>query len=129
MALDSYKGRYLNVGQTVKVYRNLNNGRYSIMDCTTGLVLAHADCLELTNVRFIIRKGGLQKARVTGVRNVHAFAEGIFSGADVKKDTSIWEEFTYNPFQTNNFVDCFSGFPVVRASNVYLDINKSFYLI
>lgn len=60
----------------VKVYRNLNRGKYSFMQ--NNLVIGYNTYREvfLENCVPIIRDGGRRKVIQTGVRNVHAFIEG-----------------------------------------------------
>lgn len=128
MAVDSFKGRSLTPGQKVKVYRNLINGKLSVMDFSSGLVVAHADSITLYNVYFKINKGGQRSCKILGVRNVHAFAVGIYVCAETS-NFSGWNEFTYNPFKHEHFIDCATSLPVKRASKVHMSKGKYFYLI
>ena len=63
------------VGKRAYVYRNLHRDCYSVM--IGGLVVAHVTSLELGDVEFRVRPGGLARARSSGTRNVHAFAVGV----------------------------------------------------
>ena len=128
MAVVSYKGRSLTPGQKVKVYRNLNNGKLSVMDFSSGLVVAHADSILLYEVEFKINKAAQRNCRIQEVRNVHAFAVGIFVCAE-ESINSGWNEFTYNPFKHSTFVDRVTGLSVKRASKVHLSKGKYFYLL
>jgi len=73
-----YKGRSIDYDKPVKVYRNLNdktgNQMYSIQQ--GGLVVAHANSIELKQVEFKVNMGGYNRYIKTGVRNAHAFAIG-----------------------------------------------------
>lgn len=59
-----------------KIYRNLNNGLLSLLECKTHLVSGHASRIVVKNARLIINASGKLKALQTGQRNVHAFVEG-----------------------------------------------------
>lgn len=98
------------------------------MDPVSGLVLAHADSVTLYDVVFKIQKSGQRRAKAAGVRNVHAFAVGSFADSE-KRNTKTWDQFTYNPFKHEFFVDRSTGYPIVRASKVHLAKGKYFYLI
>ena len=60
----------------VQVYRNLNNGLISIQDLSTGLVLGHADAIDLQRATFIVREAGRQQVLKEKRKNVHAFVRG-----------------------------------------------------
>lgn len=65
----------------VRVYRNLNNGKLSILHKKLGRVLGYADSVRMIDVRYVVLPGGKQRALRTGKRNVHAFVEGVIVGA------------------------------------------------
>lgn len=96
-----YKGRTLEVGQCVDVYRNLHNGMFSIRDQKTKLVLAHGDEFILTNVYSLISRAGQRKTREQGVRNVHAWLAGKYLG---ERDIKIHSEIRYNPYLNDDFL-------------------------
>ena len=60
----------------VQVYRNLHNGLISIQDLSTGLVLGHADAIDLKHADFIVREAGRQRVIKEKRKNVHAFVRG-----------------------------------------------------
>lgn len=68
---------HLLVGKRVRAHWNLHLKMWSVL--IKGKVVAHLPSLALCDVQFIIRKSGLEKTLETGVRTVHAFAEGIVS--------------------------------------------------
>lgn len=127
MAVELFRDRGLVKGQKVKVYKNLHRGCLSIMDYKSRLVVAYADCVSLENVTFKISKSGQGKCRNSGVRNVHAFAVGTFLHAEPYRRSSHLDQFTYNPFQNDTFVDRLTGFPVYRASKVRMSKGKYYY--
>ena len=54
-----FKGRTIDTTKAVKVYRNLHNGMYSIMQ--GGHVVAHAKTLYLSGVSFEVNGKGRQR--------------------------------------------------------------------
>lgn len=62
-------------GSRVQVYRNLNDGCLSVK--VKGIVRGHAMSVELSDVRFTRDDRSWEAARDAGVKNVHAFAEGV----------------------------------------------------
>ena len=60
----------------VQVYRNLHNGLISIQDLSTGLVVGHADAIDLKRADFIVREAGRQRVILEQRKNVHAFVRG-----------------------------------------------------
>lgn len=127
MAFELYKDRTLKKGQKVRVYKNLNKDCYSITDYRSRLVVAYADFVTLSQVSFQIMKSGQRVCRLDGVRNVHAFAVGTFLDAEPLRRYSLWEEFTYNPFQNDHFVDRMTGLSIHEAAKVHMKKGKYFY--
>ena len=60
----------------VRVYWNLHKGRFSVQDYKTGKVIEHRNMIYMTDVKFHVRKGGNQRVRDEGRKNVHAFMIG-----------------------------------------------------
>lgn len=112
-----FKERTLSKGQRVRVYRNLHNGRWSIADATTGLVLGYADNVELENVEYKIQKGGQAKVRANGVKQVHAFVVGDFVGHQAQdEDKALY----YNPYKTDTFVTLDDMKPIHESPTVHM---------
>lgn len=122
--LEARGERSLKVGDKVKVYRNLKNGKFSIMDAKTGLVVAYADRLALKDVKFTVQAGGQAKARETGQRNVHAFVVGTYIGDyyTPKGTTEVY----YNPFNTDTFQLKRTGTPMQEAPFAWFSDGKVF---
>lgn len=59
-----------------KVYRNLTNGKLSVKDTKTGLVIGWCDDIYLSDVNFIVSEKGRQRVIDTGHKNVHAYVQG-----------------------------------------------------
>ena len=103
MKVTPYKGRAVEYGQTVQVYRNLHNGKWSVRDADTGLVLAHADEIVLVDPRFEVREAGRQRFARELVKNVHAWVEGRV--ARFPEQSATWNLVGYNPYTTDRFID------------------------
>lgn len=75
--IEPYKGRRMDPGRRVQVYRNLNRPDgpwYSIRQ--NGRVVAHAREVALSQCQFKVNLKGRARALRTGQKNVHAFVEG-----------------------------------------------------
>jgi hypothetical protein len=68
-------------GQRVKVYRNLQNGLFSVQ--FGGLVVAHLATVQLTGVVFKVTETARQRVLAQRQRNVHAYAIGTFRGSTI----------------------------------------------
>lgn len=83
--LQGFKNRTYNLGDRVRVYRNLNKGGWSILAMSgenKGRVVAHVDYVTLESVDFVISKAGLARAQASKVRNVHSYAQGILNSLE-----------------------------------------------
>ena len=73
-----FKNRKINFNKPVMVYRNLNCKKdvvdYSIKQ--GQYVVGHTSNIVLRDVEFKINKSGQRRARLQGIRNVHAFVKG-----------------------------------------------------
>lgn len=65
----------------VEVYRNLHNGKMSIRDAKTKLVLGHADQVFLHQAEFKVSQAGRERVLKEKKKNVHAVVEGILGRA------------------------------------------------
>jgi len=80
--IKGFKGRTFSMGDKVRVYRNLNNGKWSILAMTgeyKNKVVGHIEELSLSDVRFIVSAAGQARVRREGRKNVHAYAQGVLS--------------------------------------------------
>ena len=124
MATD-YIARWM-LGKRAYVYRNLHRDCYSVM--IGGLVVAHVTHLELSDVDFRVRQGGLARARSTGRRNVHAFAVGVIQAPHPNgqaTDTPTWlsgVEVTYH-FRQGHFFHAKTGDAIRKAGTLHLSSN------
>ena len=108
-----FKNRKVDFNKPVSIYRNLNCKRgtvdYSIKQ--DNYVVAHTSNITLKDVIFKISKGGQNRARKTGIRNVHAFAQGYISIDDIYPIDDLIK-ITYNPFNDDFFIDTNNNKPV-----------------
>lgn len=109
-------------GTRVEVYRNLHNGKWSVRDCRTGLVVAHVDECSVFDARLVVQPAGRAKVKREGRKNVHAFVRGY-----IYNPTPAWtltrrymQAITYNPYKYASFVVKGSSEPVHEATVVAL---------
>lgn len=107
-----------------RVYRNLHNGKWSIRCESTGLVVGHADRVELAAVSCLVSKAGQQRVVKEGRKNVHAFLRGYVVAVEgfepycfrtlYLTTASDWEKdleakcglaLSYNPYKGPTFFD------------------------
>jgi hypothetical protein len=105
----------------VKVYRNLRNGMFSVIDSETGRVAFYASELVLKDAVFVVQLGGKARARATGQRNVHAYIKGFVSDSEASECAS---EVYYNPFKVDYFMA--GSEPIHKADKVLLKDNKCY---
>ncbi len=122
--LKGFKGRTYNLGDKVRVYRNLNKGGWSILAMSgenKGRVVAHVDHVTLNTVDFVISKAGLARAQASKVRNVHSFAQGILNSIEPISSDFLTNEITYNPFKKGYF------YPVSNAEQQLMAADRLFF--
>lgn len=118
-------------GTPVRVYRNLHARSWSVqVKAPTGRGRAHAwrvagHALDVVVADAVFKVYAKGRARVlaTGVKNVHAYVEGVLVDADAALATpTLVAQVAYNPRKLPYFhyVD-FEDKPVERAGQVRLD--------
>jgi len=111
-------------GQTVDVYRNLNNGRLSVRGTsgpTAGRVLGHAAAVELCAVTFRIQRGGQERAIRERRRNVHAVARGrLVAHDDALQAPDHAVPLRYNVYVARDFHILHSHKIVTRAERLWI---------
>lgn len=125
----SFRGRKVDLGKPVEVYRNLNRGEgvwYSIRQ--GGRIVAHAQGVMLQDATFHVSEAGRQRVLATGRKNVHAWVRGVLipSGMGTSLDRGALHcRVNYNPFKGPSFVwkDASCDRPVKGAMTVMLDAN------
>lgn len=116
------------IGQEVRVYRNLNNGKISLQtkQHKGWIVAGHiTDCI-LKSVNFHVSESGRQRVIAQSTKNVHAWGQGTLIAqfdATVAAPISL----AYNPYVNATFVDqasqqsiCRCRYLVVRDNAVWV---------
>ena len=85
----------------VKVYRNLNTGKWSVVNLRTGHVCMHADRLTLKDATFHVQPAGNARVRREGVKNVHAYVKGTLMSLQLTFAGEV--EVKYNPYAVDYF--------------------------
>jgi len=92
----------MELDQPVDVYKNLNEGGYSVRSretSTYGTVLDVVDAVCVEDVEFVVQPAGQERVRETGLKNVHAFARGTVGelepvdGVPVSYRPKEWDSF------------------------------------
>jgi hypothetical protein len=93
-----HKNRSIDKSKPVKVYWNLHRDCYSVQQ--DGLVVAHADQVELRAVTFKVSESGRQRVLKERKKNVHAFVVGFIDDALAR----YWDvKIVYNPYKYDSF--------------------------
>lgn len=116
--LATIEPKYLHPGTRVRVYRNLRNGKLSVMCKYTRRVIAHVDMIELERVRFLVSAKGIARIRETRRKRVIAFVEGTVTRFDGLQP--LQHRVQFNPYRWDSFVDA-QGSPVERADEVVVN--------
>ena len=93
-----YRNRTINPDKPVKVYWNLHLDCYSVQQ--SGKVVAHADQVELRDVKFRVSQSGRQRVLRERKKNVHAFVVGHIDDA-LDRYWSV--KVIYNPYKYDSF--------------------------
>lgn len=123
----------------VEVYRNLHNGKLSIRDAKTKLVIGHADRVKLTDVTFHVSQAGRERVLREKRKNVHAVVRGslvsfMFGGGYKGRSLSSYVQegevpqfamadnmqVKYNPYKAGSFM--LGDEPVHEAKAVRIGI-------
>jgi len=99
----------------VRVYRNLRNGKLSVMSTHTKRVIGHTDYICLAQVRFIVSKKGLERIRARKRKSVVAFAEGYPAEDNYECQSAV----LFNPYKWDSFVDG-HGLPLYGAEKLVI---------
>lgn len=121
------------LGQTVRVYRNLVNGLMSVQHNIKGrgwILSGHCDNCVIVEVSFQVSEPGRQRVINKRKRNVHAYASGKLIGRD---PTDIYAPIRlgYNPYKYGFFYDketrekiSKAEYLIVRNNEVYVRISR-----
>lgn len=108
----------------VDVYRNLKKDCLSIKSMQQphyGKVVAYMDFVYMKDCKFVVQDSGLDRARETGDRNVHAFVRGEIISPDLLScDEDGFILIQYDLFDFGGFVDS-KGREIKSADHVFID--------
>ena len=130
MKLHPYKGRTIELAQEVEVYRNLNNGMWSIRDSKTKQILAHATAVLLHSPTFHVQPAGRDRVRRERRKNVHAYVKGRYIPPTLTPPTdydALFKETTYDPYNDDYFMA--DGLPLYQATLARFTENKKLEVI
>ena len=130
----------------VKVYRNLTSGKISLLDTASGLVVGHADIVNLiphgnqNRVKFTVNKAGHARVIKECKKYVHAFIMGAVTSMEgftpykgrtleVQTDTQSIDDticdldtqVSYNPYKGDSFINKTSGLAIHDAKRVIVN--------
>ena len=115
----------------VSVYRNLHNGLISIKSASSGLVLGHAESVDIAWADFVVNEAGRQRVLREKQKNVHAYVKGLLLntiGFKPYKGRSLGPVYgsldtihkvtivSYNPYKAPHFVIKGTSDKVSKAS-------------
>ena len=116
-------------GETIRVHKNLNNGKWSVsarIPKKGFQVVAHLDSVNLLNVKPIVSVKGVDRIRVRKVRAVVAKIEGIYTTNSVKVDSI---KIGFNPYNSYNFYTLYSGGKFKGANAAKFLPNRRYFII
>ena len=102
MIYQSYKGRSIDFSKPVKIYKNLHNGLFSVMQ--NNLVVAHVGSFLMRNVTFKVNEKARQRVILEKKKNVHAFITGTLLSVNESPLFRVDQKITYNPYKYDSFV-------------------------
>lgn len=118
---NAFKGRSIDFTKEVKIYKNLHNGLWSIMQ--GGLVVAHVESFSMYGVSFKVSESGRQKVIRERKKYVHAFIVGRLLEVNCTDDDIITSNphtrVRYNPYTLTSFVIGINDAPISSACRVY----------
>ncbi len=122
------------------IYRNLNNGKLSIKESKSGLVVGHADSVRILKANFRVSESGVMKIRERKqkavVATVHGFLSALegfkaFKGRELTLTSAIGKSaFTsasdatrvaFNPYKYSSFVNAETETPLATANQVFIN--------
>lgn len=121
MNYQSYKGRSIDFTKQVKIYKNLHNGLFSVMQ--NNLVVAHIESFKMSSVIFKVNESGRQRVIQEKKKNVHAFICGLLQEINCTDDDLIISnphtKIRYNPYVSDSFMLGINSFKINNAAKVY----------
>ena len=119
------------LGQTVRVYRNLLNGLISVQHNIKerGWILSgHCDSCVIVEVSFQVSEPGRKRVLAKRKRNVHAYATGRLIS---RNSTDIYApvQLGYDPYKCGFFYDKQTGQKITRAECLIVRNNEVYVRI
>ena len=114
--------KLIDPNRKIEAYKNLHKDCWSVRQ--DGLVKFHCHTISMKNCLFVVRPAGRAKVLREKKKNVHAFVRGYLlddSTPIAKHKSCIWENISYNPYKSANFVDS-QNKPVESA--LFVDLTK-----
>jgi hypothetical protein len=97
-------------GCTIRIYRNLNNGRMSIQAkvSKSWKVVGHVTDAVVKDVSFKVVESGRQRVIQEQCKNVHAWGQGVLIS---QLEPDIWApvDLAYNPYAGSTFIERHTG--------------------
>jgi len=106
----------LTPGTRVRVHYNLHRGGFSVVNRSTGRVVANVPDITLANVEFRVQPSGLARIRREHCRAVCAYAVGDIVTVNASPDVSAMRRITFNPYRADTFTS--DGEPIHTATQV-----------
>lgn len=106
MLIEGFKGRTVSTGDKVRIYRNLNNKKWSVRAMNgefKNKVVAHLDTVTLVDAKFIVSEASRQRVCTEKRKNVHAYAQGIIESFSAIEATECSDFITYDPYRSGFF--------------------------
>lgn len=101
----SYKGREIHFDKPVRIYKNLNNGLFSVQQA--GLVVAHVESFTLKNADWDVAEKRRQEVIRSKCKNVHAYLTGLIIGVNVDSvkidNLHHYIKLSYDPYKHGHF--------------------------
>ena len=102
-----------------QIYRNLHNGKLSIKNSSTGLVVGHCDSVKLSDVSFKVSEAGIARIRREKRKSVVATVNGHITSVRgfvsrlgrklevdiISKQYIPTSRIYFNPYKYTSFVD------------------------
>ncbi len=124
-----------------KVYRNLHNGKLSIKNSASGLVVGHCDAVIMFHCDFRVSKKGVDRIRRIRQKSVVATVNGdiyhmtgftpykgrdvpLYTGYNYNRDwhtVDSWDKVTFEPYQYDTFVYRDTEKPIYSAKITAID--------
>ncbi|MFG1594167.1 hypothetical protein [Halobacteriovorax sp. CON-3] len=106
------------LGKNVKVYRNLNNGRWSVS--YKGRVVAHLEEIAIIPTKYHVNENGRQRVISKKRKEVHAWINGTV--VKVENEHSGFEV-SYDPYRYGHFFNN-ENYDIFESLNCKLFFNK-----